>query len=185
MRLEGMLDDISVREETAADRRAIDVVNISAFANEEEANLIAKLRDSAAYIPELSLVAELHTRLVGHIMLSAITLTGVHGELRMLELGPMSVVPSQSHRGIGSALVRAALAKAGSLGYPAVVVIGHPEYYRRFGFVPLVEFAITCALPVPEDAVSIKELVTDAVPRNGKLRYPQPVLEFYARTRSA
>lgn len=183
MRLEGMLDDIVVREETPADRRAIDVVNISAFANEDEANLISRLRDSAAYIPELSLVAELHTRLVGHILLSAITLVGPQGDLKLLELGPMSVVPSQSYRGIGSALVRAALAKAGSLGYPAVVVIGHPEYYRRLGFVPLSEYAITCTLPVPDDAVSIKELVAGAVPRAGALRYPLPVVEFYGRAR--
>lgn len=174
------MDSIFVREETAADVRAIDVVNISAFASENEAKLVSALRQSAGYISELSLIAESHNRIVGHILLTTIGLFNAQGERKILSLAPMSVVPSQSHRGIGSALVRAAIAKAGSLGYPGIVVVGHPEFYKRFGFDSAEKWQIRCPLPVPGDAVTALELSKGGFAGGGALRYPQVMLDFYA-----
>ncbi|MDH3871739.1 MAG: N-acetyltransferase, partial [Gammaproteobacteria bacterium] len=95
---------ITVRPETSEDASAIDVVHISAFGGEAEAHLISNLRASGSYNRELSLVAELNGRIVGHVLLTRIALRKDGEEKIVLALGPMSVVPSQSHRGIGSEL---------------------------------------------------------------------------------
>lgn len=175
------MEGVIVRQETAEDIRAIDVVNISAFQGEDEAQLVTELRMSAAFIPELSLVAEVNGRIVGHVLLFAVTLVGQDGEKRILALAPMGVVPSQSHRGIGSALARAALTKAGSLGYGGIVVIGHPEFYKRFGFKAASEWKIKCSVPVGEDAVTAYELVKDGFKNGGAVRYPQVFLDLFRK----
>ena len=98
---------ITVRPESTDDARAIDVVHISAFGGEAEAHLISALRETATYNRELSLVAELNGRIVGHVLLTRMPLRRNGEEKNVLALGPMSVVPSQSHRGIGSMLIQA------------------------------------------------------------------------------
>lgn len=173
------MDGVIVRQETADDIRAIDVVNISAFQGEDEAQLVTELRKSAAFIPELSLVAEIHNRIVGHVLLFAVSLASAEGDQRILALAPMGVVPSQSHRGIGSALVRASLTKAGSLGYSGIVVIGHPEFYKRFGFKSAAQWNLTCAVPVSDDAVTAFELVKGGFKKGGPIRYPQVFLDLF------
>ena len=117
---------ITVRPETAEDIRAIDVVHISAFGGEAEAHLVSALRESATYNRELSLVAELGGRIVGHVLLTRVPLRKDGAEKNVLALGPMSVVPSQSHRGIGSGLINASINLAKEKGYGAIVVLGHP-----------------------------------------------------------
>ena len=104
------MQPIKVRAEVEGDFNAIDVVNLSAFEGEAEAQLVSELRGSEGFIPDLSLVAELNGRIVGHIVLSRVKLVSESGEREVLALGPMSVVPSQSHRGIGTELMDAALA---------------------------------------------------------------------------
>ena len=118
------MQQIRVRAETPDDFSAIDVVNLSAFEGEAEAQLIGELRKSPTFIPDLSLVAELNGRIVGHVVLSRVRLVSEKGESEILALGPMSVVPSQSHRGIGSELIDAAVARAKPLCYNAIVVAG-------------------------------------------------------------
>ena len=125
---------INVRPETAEDIRAIDVVHISAFGGEAEARLVSALRESTTYNRELSLVAELGGRIVGHALLTRVPMRKDGTEKNVLALGPMSVVPSQSHRGIGSELINASVSLAKEKGYGTIVVMGHPEYYKRFGF---------------------------------------------------
>lgn len=174
-----MDEDISVRQENAGDAEAIDVVNRSAFGGEAEAVLVQRLRSSPNFVPELSLVAEVGGRIVGHVMLFRTRLSRPQGHLDVLALAPMSVVPSRSHRGIGSALVRAATAKAASLGYGAIIVVGHPEYYGRFGFQRLSARGIRCPLPVPEEAVTGLELVPGALSGGGVLSYPSAFAELF------
>ncbi len=106
------MQPIKVRAEVADDYRAIDVVNLSAFEGEAEAQLVDELRNSDGFIPDLSLVAELNGRVVGHVVLSKVKLKLGQESSEILALGPMSVVPSQSHRGIGSELIEAAIARA-------------------------------------------------------------------------
>ena len=97
----------------------------------------------------------------------------------MLALGPMSVVPSQSHRGIGSELISASISLAKEKGYGTIVVLGHPEYYKRFGFVPAKDVQVTCNLPAPEDALTVRELVEGNLSGGGHVEYPEPFLELF------
>jgi len=166
------MQEIRVRQENQSDADAITVVNKSAFGGEAEAQLVTAVRKSKSFIPELSLVAEVGERMAGHILLFRATLDRQGKQLEVLALAPMSVVPSQSHRGIGSALLEAAMAKSAELGYKAIVVIGHPDYYRRFDFHKAAQWGIRCALPVPEDSVTAKELVPGALDGGGQLSYP-------------
>lgn len=166
------MEQIKVRAETPTDFRAIDVVNLSAFQGEEEAQLIAELRKSKDFIPDLSLVAELNGRIVGHVVLSKVQLRSKQRNTEVLALGPMSVVPSQSHRGIGSELINAAVARARPLCYSAIIVAGRPDYYLRFGFQPISTWSLTCNLAIPEDALTAMELVDGALSEGGNIEYP-------------
>lgn len=173
------MGDITIREETRDDTHAIDVVNRSAFGGDAETKLVRDLRASKGYVPELSLVAEINGRISGHIVLFRARLDRQDGHADILALAPMSVVPSQSHRGIGSMLVRAALTKATSLGYGGIIVVGHPEYYTKFGFEKAAKWNIRCPLPVPEDVVTAKELVAGALSGGGVLNYPVEFKRFF------
>ena len=166
------MQPIKVRAEVADDYRAIDVVNLSAFEGEAEAQLVDELRKSGGFIPDLSLVAELNGRVVGHVVLSKVKLKTRQGSSEILALGPMSVVPSQSHRGIGSELIEAAIARAKPLCYSAIVVAGYPEYYQRFGFKPAREWGLSSNLSVPEDALTAMELEDGALTGGGEVEYP-------------
>jgi putative acetyltransferase len=170
---------ITVRPETAEDIRAIDVVHISAFGGEAEAQLVSALRESTTYNRELSQVAELGGRIVGHVLLTRVPLRKDGEEKHVLALGPMSVVPSQSHRGIGSELINASIRLAKEKGYGAIVVLGHPEYYKRFGFVQARELQVSCNLPAPEDALTVIEIVAGNLAGGGHVEYPEPFISLY------
>jgi putative acetyltransferase len=170
---------ITVRPECPEDVRAIDVVHISAFGGEAEARLISALRMSSSYNRELSLVAELNDRIVGHVLLTRVPLRRNGAEKNVLALGPMSVVPSQSHRGIGSELIKASVNLAREKGYGAIVVVGYPEFYKRFGFRPAKEFKVSCNLPAPEDALTAMEIVSGNLAGGGHVEYPEPFIELY------
>ena len=171
--------DITVRSESKDDIKAIDVVNISAFEGDNEARLVTALRGSPGFTNELSLVAEFNGRIVGHLMLTPVTLHQRDQDVKVLALAPMSVVPSQSHRGIGSELVAAAKAIAKNKGYKVISVAGHPEFYVRFGFRSASDWDIKCNLPVPEDALLIMELEEGVLHKGGTVNYPAPFLECY------
>jgi putative acetyltransferase len=173
------MHSITVRPENSDDIRAIDVVHISAFGGEAEAHLVSTLRESADYNRELSLVAELGGRIVGHALLTRVPLRRHGEEKHLLALGPMSVVPSQSHRGIGSKLIQASILLAREKGYGSIVVLGHPEYYKRFGFVLAKGLGVTCNLPAPEDALTVMEIVDGNLEGGGHIEYPEPFVELY------
>jgi putative acetyltransferase len=177
--MEPFMHAITVRPETAEDIRAIDVVHISAFGGEAEAQLVSALRESTTYNRELSLVAELGGRIVGHVLLTRVPLRKHGAEKHLLALGPMSVVPSQSHRGIGSELINASIKLAKDKGYGAIVVLGHPEYYKRFGFVQARDLQISCNLPAPEDALTVMEIVDANLAGGGHVEYPEPFVALY------
>jgi putative acetyltransferase len=164
---------IKVRAEAVEDFNAIDVVNLSAFQGEAEAQLVSDLRKSKGFIRDLSLVAELNGRIVGHVVLTRVQLSLGDTSTEILALGPMSVVPSQSHRGIGAELINAAVARARPLCYTAIVVAGHPEYYKRFGFKPAAAWAVSCNLGIPDDALTAMELVEGALASGGVVEYPE------------
>lgn len=166
------MQGITVRSETADDIKAIDVVHLSAFEGDDEVGLIGSLRESSSFVPELSLVAEFHNRIVGHVLLTKVRLQRDKDGMDILALAPMAVVPSQSHRGIGSELVKAAIDKATELGYPAVVVVGQPDFYQRFGFEPVSNWKLSCSLAVAGDLVSAIEVKKGSLEEGGHIIYP-------------
>lgn len=136
-----------IRPETPADHDAVDAVVAAAFANDgdPEVRLVHRIRAGDGYVPELSLVAEDAGEVVGHIMLSYVRL----GPHRVLQLSPLAVAPSHQRTGVGIALTEAALELAEAGGEPLVLVLGHPEYYPRFGFEP----ARPLGIDPPDDAI--------------------------------
>jgi len=146
---------MNIRLERPNDYAMIRAVNKSAFETRAEANLVEVLRNEAS--PRISLVAEVSGTIVGHILFTPVSLQG-HAELKIMGLGPMAVIREHQHKGVGSSLVNAGLEKCKELGYGAAVVLGHSGYYPRFGFVPAIEFGITCEYDVPPEVFMVKEL---------------------------
>lgn len=144
-----------IRAEERKDWAAIHAVNASAFETSAEARLVARLRQEAQ--PVISLIAEEDDEIIGHTMFSPVSLTG-HVDPKILGLGPMAVLPKHQRKGIGSALVRAGLEQCKRLGFGAVVLVGHPEFYSRFGFQPASRFGIACEFDVPQEAWMAIEL---------------------------
>jgi putative acetyltransferase len=158
-----------VRLEQVSDRAAVYAVNAAAFEAPAEANLVDALREQAR--PIVSLVAEHQGAIIGHIMFSPVELPG-HPAPKIMGLAPMAVLPAHQRRGIGSALVRAGLDECKKLGFDAAVVLGHADYYPRFGFVPSTRFGIGCEYDVPEDVFMAMELRPGALQSvSGTIKY--------------
>jgi putative acetyltransferase len=153
--------EIAIREERPEDARAVAEVNERAFGQPEEARLVAELRRRGA--SEVSLVAEREGKVVGHILFTRVTLGDPRFAGAAAGLAPMAVLPEEQRAGIGSALVRTGLARCAERGFAAVVVLGHPEYYPRFGFRPAHEFGLRCRYEVPPEAFMALELVPGAL----------------------
>jgi putative acetyltransferase len=159
-----------IREETPGDFGAVRRVNESAFGRPEEASLVEALRASAD--PHISLVAEVEGRVVGHIFFSPVTIESAGAAHEALALGPMAVLPEFQGRGLGSGLVREGLEECLRRGHEVVFLLGHPEYYPRFGFEPTRPRGITCEYPVPEEVFMLKELREGALAgRTGVVKY--------------
>jgi len=124
---------VLVRPETDHDHAAIAEITEAAFGRPVEARMIEDVRVSEGYVPELSLVAEDGDEVVGHVMLSYVSLEDGRP---LLALGPIAVRPDRQGAGIGGTLVRAGLERADERGEPLVLLLGHPTYYPRFGFRP-------------------------------------------------
>jgi putative acetyltransferase len=146
---------VIVRAEESQDHQAVRSVNLAAFETAAEANLVDALRQQAH--PLVSLVAQVGEEVVGHIMFSPVSLEG-HAELSLMGLAPMAVLPAHQRKGVGSALVRTGLQRCRALGVGAVVVLGHPGYYPRFGFQPSVPFGIASEYDAPPEAFMVLEL---------------------------
>jgi putative acetyltransferase len=140
---------IIVRPEVAGDRDAIRRVNELAFEGPAEADIVDALRDSDAWLPSLSLVAEDGTGIVGHALFSLVRLDSGP---ELLSLGPMAVLPERQRGGVGTALVRRGVRRAQCTEYPLVVVLGHPDYYPRFGFRPARRYGIETPYDAPDEA---------------------------------
>ena len=144
-----------VRAEKESDREAVFTLHASAFETSAEARLVDALREQAQ--PIVSLVAEDKGIVHGHIMFSPVSLSG-NTDSKMMGLAPMAVALESQRKGIGSALVRAGLDECRQLGIAAVVVLGYPDYYVRFGFVSSRRFGIESEYDVPEDVFMALEL---------------------------
>ena len=162
---------MNIREEQPSDIEKIWEVNVDAFETKAEADLVNSLRDGGCAF--VSLVAEAETRVVGHILFTPVELSGNKSKLKIVGLGPMSVLSQHQNKGIGSKLVEAGLEHCKSLGYDAVVVLGHPRYYPKFGFVPSVKYGINSEYDVPDEVFMILELVP------GSLMHHEGVIKYH------
>jgi putative acetyltransferase len=156
---------VGIRAEMLADVEAIRRVNELAFGRPEEADVVDRLRQ--ARIPFLSLVAEDGSAIVGHILFTpAIVEVGQDGEQRVAGMGlaPLAVIPDRQRQGLGSLLVRRGLDLLRADGCPFVIVLGHPEYYARFGFERASAHGLACQWKdVPDDAFMVLVFDPDAM----------------------
>jgi len=161
---------ITIRAETEADHAAVRRLNEAAFESAAEADLVEALRREAS--PYISLVAELDKEIVGHIFFSPVSIESAEESFNALGLAPMAVLPEYQNRGIGSQLVRQGLNECLRLGHDVVVVLGHAQYYPRFGFVPASRRKISSEYQVPEEVFMVAELKTGALDgKQGLVKY--------------
>ncbi|WP_232660350.1 GNAT family N-acetyltransferase [Pseudonocardia sp. TRM90224] len=165
-----MSHEWTTRAETGADITAIHQINLAAFDTALEADLVDALRADPSWVPELSIISvDPAGTPVGYALL-----TRAHvGDTPVLALGPCAALPSSQRIGAGSAAIRAALAAATELGERYVVVLGHPTYYPRFGFVRAAEHGITISIDDVGDALMALSLDGSPLP-SGRIRYAEP-----------
>jgi putative acetyltransferase len=160
---------IAVRSERDGDADQIRLVHERAFGGPAEADIVDALRGS---VGALSLVAVVDDRIAGHVLFTPVHIDGVSPHGAALGLAPLAVLPERQRLGVGSALVRAGLDACRSHGCGIVVVLGHSEYYPRFGFVPASTAGLACEFPVPEEAFMVLELKPGTVAATrGTVRY--------------
>ena len=168
---------LTIRTETPADYDRVFDLTEAAFrdldiSDHTEQHLVNRLRTSAAFIPQLSLVAELDGEVVGHILFTRAAIIGPDRAWESLTLAPVSVAPAHQRRGIGGQLIRAGLDLARELGYGNINLVGHPDYYPRFSFQRASRYHITVPFDVPDEAFMILELRPGALDDvSGVLRY--------------
>jgi len=148
-----------IRQETPDDYAAVYALTEAAFretehADGDEQEIAGKLRQKAGYHPELSLVAELSGEVVGHILFTEILIE----EHPALCLGIVSVLPRVQGQGIGGALIQAGHEAAKRLGFSLSVLVGHGDYYPRFGYEPVAQYGICFPFDAPEDCKLVKFL---------------------------
>lgn len=165
--------DACLRPEHQGDVGAIREINLSAFASPAEADLVEALRAAAAVTlsavvvlgatrpaegrPSTSEQGKLWTgeiyggEIVGHVMFTPVTVTTDKGEVPLLGLGPVAVMPTRQRHGIGTMMVAGCLEHLRARGQRGVVVVGDPRFYRRFGFIEAGRWGLQCELEVPED----------------------------------
>lgn len=161
--------DIIIRQELTDEYNKTEEVVKNAFLNEEYSDkkehfLVNRIRKSDAFIPQLSLVAvNKENILVGHILLSKITIRDDDKYVDSLALAPVSVIPEQQKKGIGGQLIHHALKKAKEIGYHSVIVLGHKDYYPKFGFKQAHLWNIHAPFEVPEEVFMALELTENSL----------------------
>ncbi len=184
---------VLIRRERTGDAAAIDAVHRSAFAREyanangdrppgstaptadpPEVGLVRLLRDSSGWMPTLSMVAESHDDIMGHVCL---TRAGI-GPFPVLALGPIGVRAGAQGHGVGAALMHAALGAADALDEPLVGLLGHLDYYPRFGFVPGARLGIVPDQPEWTSHFQVRPLAAYDAEIKGEFRYADPFYEL-------
>lgn len=168
--------NVRIRPETVEDYQAIGRVHREAFGGQAEADLVESLREGG--FAEVSLVALLGESIVGHILFSRVTIATQSENWKALSLAPLGVLPSYQCSGVGSLLMEAGLKGCRDLGEQIVVVLGHPNYYPRFGF----KASLAQPLDSPfggGDSWMALELVDGALDDiQGRVLYPPPFVLF-------
>lgn len=172
-----MLDNIKIRQEIPSDRKKIFELIKNTFAQAQhtdgdEHNLVDRLRESTAFIPELSLVAEYNNEIIGHILFSKIKV----GDSVQLALAPLSVATKYQKLGIGSNLIQEGHKIAKTMGYEYSILLGYPSYYSKFGYKPAHIFGIKSPFDAPKEFYMAINLQGKSTNLNAVVQYPQ---EFF------
>jgi putative acetyltransferase len=168
--------DLLIRKETKKDHDAIYEVNKLAFRREKESRLVDIIRNGNNFIPDLSLVAEIDGKIIGHILFSKIE---IHGNAKFisLALAPLAVIPEFQRKGIGAKLIEEGIRKAKELNFESIILVGHKEYYPRFGFKKASEWKIKCPFEVPDEAFMAIELSEDSLKdKSGTVIFPPELM---------
>lgn len=174
--------NVIIRQETERDYKLSEYIIEKAFENAEysdhkEQFLVERLRKSNAFIPELSLVAEVDGEILGHIMLTKLLIKNGEIEYESLTLAPVSVLPQYQNKSIGSKLIIESLKIAKELNFKSVIVLGHDKYYPRFGFKPTDLWDIKSPFDVPRESFMALELERGSLTHvSGVVVYPK---EFF------
>lgn len=161
-----------IRKETPNDYSAVYLVIKSAFESTEHADgneqdLVVALRKGKAYIPELSLVAEIEGKIVGHIMFTKAIIEGK----TVLALAPLSVLPEYQRKGIGKALILEGHRIGKNLGYTHSIVLGSEEYYPKTGYIPAEQLGIKAPFNVPSKNFMVYTISEPSIEIHGIVQY--------------
>lgn len=161
---------ITIRDEQPLDVEAIRAVHLAAFGQPQEATLVDQLREGGAIA---SLVAERSPHIIGHICFSPVEIVSESPVAGLVAgLAPLAVLPEWQRQGVGTQLVVAGIASCRQLGYQAIVVLGHPTYYPRFGFIPASRLGWRCEYDVPDEVFMVLELQPGTLsPAPGLVQY--------------
>jgi predicted N-acetyltransferase YhbS len=155
--------EVTIRKEQPADyQQVFEIVELAfrtmPFADGDEQVVVEALRKNEMFIPELSLVAEADNKLVGHILFTPLQIIGDDMAFKSLTLGPVAVLPEHQNKGIGSRLIEEGHRIARTLGYSSIFVLGHPDYYPRFGYISTCKWGIPPPHGAPSEAFMAIEL---------------------------
>lgn len=170
---------ITLRKEEPKDFKTVFELIEKAFESEQmsdhrEQFLVERLRKSDAFIPELSIVAEIDGKIVGHILTTKLKIKNKTNEFDSLALAPVSVIPEFQGKGIGGKLIIESHNKARSLGYQSIVLLGHEKYYPRFGYKQADQYGIDLPFEVPKENCMVIELVENGLNGvTGIVEYPK------------
>ncbi|KAF2341453.1 GNAT family N-acetyltransferase [Flavobacterium tistrianum] len=175
--------EITLRQENKNDFESVFHLIEKAFEKEEysdhkEQFLVERLRKSDAFIPELSIVAELDNKIVGHILFTKLKIKNDLNSFESLALAPVSVLPEFQGKGIGSKLILQGHEIAKSLGYKSVILLGHQDYYPRFGYELCKKYNIKMPFDVPAENCMVIALTENALLGiSGEVIYPSQFFE--------
>lgn len=175
--------EIKLRQETEQDHKSVFQVIQKAFENEEysdhkEQFLVERLRKSNAFIPELSIVAEVDNKIVGHILLTKLEIENDIDTYESLALAPVSVLPEFQGKGVGSKLILHSHEVAKELGYKSIILLGHEKYYPRFGYELTNKYGIEMPFDVPAENCMVAVLAKNGLSGvRGKVIYPDAFFE--------
>lgn len=167
------LTTLAIRPEIESDRPQIASLLQRAFGGSDEATLVERLADEGYVV--LSLVAHREGTVLGQILFSRLTIANENGRHDALALAPLAVDPDHQKQGIGTKLVLSALEALQKQGHKRVIVLGHPEYYRRFGFCSDLARKLNCAFSGHEAFMALEwSTISEPSELHGTLTYPPP-----------
>ncbi|WP_282122665.1 GNAT family N-acetyltransferase [Algibacter mikhailovii] len=175
--------ELTIRKENPDDFKTVFNLIEKAFENEpmsdhKEQFLVERLRKSNVFVPDLSMVAIIENKIVGHILLTKLKIKNGQNEFDSLALAPVSVLPGYQGRGIGGMLIKEAHKKAKELGFHSVILLGHEKYYPKFGYKKANLFGIELPFEVPKENCMAIELTENGLKNvSGTVEYPKEFSE--------